>query len=76
MPGKRPPVSEPAMVVDTFATGMLPPEDENGIVRLIFVADRQVGAHGERAIVARLTMPKARFVEALAELVRVIGHPS
>lgn len=77
MPNKNnPPVSEPAMVGDTFITGMLQPENNRGgIVRLVFYTDRLIGTDEERAIMARLTMEREVFAEIVRALITGLGAP-
>jgi hypothetical protein len=46
------------MVQDTFATAFVT-EDEGGVIRLVFTADRRDAAgNRERVIVARIVLPK------------------
>lgn len=55
---EEPTVCEPMVIPDCFAMGMLPPEDYGNFVRLVFYADRRVGRLTERAIVARIILPR------------------
>ncbi len=56
---EEPTAFEPIPVLDTFVTGMLPPEEHGGVVRLTLIADRLDGrGASERTIVARIVMGK------------------
>ena len=63
---------EPALVLDTFVTGLMRPEDHGGHVRLVCYADRPMGGETERVIVARLVFPRQAFLEALTKMLQTI----
>ncbi len=60
---------EPAIVADVFATGMLPPEDRGGHIRVTYYADRTSGAGTERVLVARVVFSREDFLAALSRAV-------
>lgn len=71
----EPPLAEPMIVADLFATGLAKLENRGEYVRLTFWTDHKVFGNGdgesEHIIVARIVMPPS----ALQELVeRVLAH--
>lgn len=62
---KEPVLIEPVLVTDIFATGVLPPEDRGGYVRLVCYADRMAPDGQERVTVARLVFSREDFLAAV-----------
>lgn len=64
------PVTEPMIVVDTFASGVLLPEDAGGHIRLVCYQERQMPDLGttERIVVVRLVFPREAFFISLEKL--------
>ena len=64
---------EPALVLDSFVTGVMPPEDHGDHVRITCYADRPHGRATERVIVARLVFPRSAFLAALGRIAKTFA---